>query len=153
MKGAIGNTMVMNIVITFIILTTAFLVGSISYSKAFKVKTKVIDIIEKYNGNFSVLSSTTTGNKNKIMAEIESMLGDIGYRTSATGSSCNKGSVAESSNYDICIYKGENTSNSTYRGEYYKVVVYMYFDFPIIGDMVKFPVTGETRTFFVEIDN
>lgn len=150
MKGAIGNAMVMNIVITFIILTTAFLVGSISYTKAFKTKTKIVDIIEKYNGDFHDVISTTT-NQSRIMAEVEKTLGQIGYRTSST-SSCKSGDVAESSNYEICIYE-KNSSSNTYRGKYYKVVVYMYFDFPIINSVLKFPVYGETRSFFQEIDN
>ena len=30
-------------------------------------------------------------------------------------------------------------------------VVLMYFDFPIIGDMIKIPVSGETRSFFKDV--
>lgn len=151
MRGAIGNAMVMNIVITFIILTTAFLVGSISYSKAFKVKTKIVDIIEKYDGDFNL------GEGKKIMSEIETYLGETGYRTSsATSNSCKKYAsdgdkiMSSTSNYDICII-AKNSNSGSYRPEYYKVVVYMYFDFPIIGDMIKIPVTGETKSFFIPI--
>lgn len=151
MRGAIGNAMVMNIVITFIILTTAFLVGSISYSKAFKVKTKIVDIIEKYDGDFNL------GEGKTIMSEIETYLGETGYRTSsATNSSCKKYAsdgdtiMSSTSNYDICII-AKNSNSGSYRPEYYKVVVYMYFDFPIIGDMIKIPVTGETKSFFIPI--
>ena len=153
MKGAIGNAMVMNIVITFIVLTTAFLVGSISYSKAYKVKTKIIDIIEKYEGSFS----TTSGNK--IISEIDEYLGSIGYRTASSASRSNCNSYARPGekiatsvpNYDVCIIARSSGNNDGYRGDYYKVVVFMYFDFPVLGDMVKIPVTGETRTFFKPI--
>lgn len=148
MRGAIGNAMVMNIVITFIILTTAFLVGSMSYSKAFKIKSKMIDIIEKYDGDFdNIVDSAGSGNKSKIMSEIEEMLGETGYRTS-TANTCNAGNIAESSNYDICIYE---FPASGARGPHYKVVAYMYFDFPIIGDMIKIPVSGETKSFSIPI--
>lgn len=155
MRGAIGNAMVMNIVITFIILTTAFLVSSISYSKAFKVKTKIIDIIEKYDGDFN----KTSGNESVITSEINQFLGQTGYRTtSATAKgNCNKyvdsskeTLMGTTSSYDICIIK-KNNNSSTYHGPYYKVVVYMYFDFPIIGDMIKIPVSGETRSFFKDV--
>lgn len=155
MRGAIGNAMVMNIVITFIILTTAFLVSSISYSKAFKVKTKIIDIIEKYDGDFN-----KTSNKESVITnEINQFLGQTGYRTtSATAKgNCNKyvdsskeTLMGTTSSYDICIIK-KNNNSSTYHGPYYKVVVYMYFDFPIIGDMIKIPVSGETRSFFKDV--
>lgn len=155
MRGAIGNAMVMNILITFIILTTAFLVSSISYSKAFKVKTKIIDIIEKYDGDFN----KTSGNESVITSEINQFLGQTGYRTtSATAKgNCNKyvdsskeTLMGTTSSYDICIIQ-KNNNSSTYHGPYYKVVVYMYFDFPIIGDMIKIPVSGETRSFFKDV--
>lgn len=156
MRGAIGNAMVMNIVITFIILTTAFLVSSISYSKAFKVKTKIIDIIEKYDGDFN-----KTSNKESVITnEINQFLGQTGYRTtSATAkgdcskyvnSSKGESLIATTSSYDICIIQ-KNNNSSIYHGPYYKVVVYMYFDFPIIGDMIKIPVSGETRSFFKDV--
>lgn len=155
MRGAIGNAMVMNIVITFIILITAFLVSSISYSKAFKVKTKIIDIIEKYDGDFN-----KTSNKESVITnEINQFLGQTGYRTtSATAKGdCSKyvdnskeSLIATTSSYDICIIQ-KNNNSSTYHGPYYKVVVYMYFDFPIIGDMIKIPVSGETRSFFKDV--
>lgn len=155
MRGAIGNAMVMNIVITFIILTTAFLVSSISYSKAFKVKTKIIDIIEKYDGDFN----KTSNKESVITSEINQFLGQTGYRTtSATAKGdCSKyvdnpkeSLIATTSSYDICIIQ-KNNNSSTYHGPYYKVVVYMYFDFPIIGDMIKIPVSGETRSFFKDV--
>lgn len=155
MRGAIGNAMVMNIVITFIILTTAFLVSSISYSKAFKVKTKIIDIIEKYDGDFN----KTSNKESVITSEINQFLGQTGYRTtSATAKgNCNKyvdsskeTLMGTTSSYDICIIQ-KNNNSSTYHGPYYKVVVYMYFDFPIIGDMIKIPVSGETRSFFKDV--
>ena len=112
MRGAIGNAMVMNIVITFIILTTAFLVSSISYRTT---------------------SATAKGDCSK-------------YVNSSKGESL----IATTSSYDICIIK-KNNNSSTYHGPYYKVVVYMYFDFPIIGDMIKIPVSGETRSFFKDV--
>ena len=115
MRGAIGNAMVMNIVITFIILTTAFLVSSISYSKAFKVKTKIIDIIEKYDGDFN-----KTSNKESVITnEINQFLGQTGYRTtSATAkgdcskyvnSSKGESLIATTSSYDIVLLIMDHT--------------------------------------------
>ncbi len=147
MKGAIGNTMVMNIVITFVVLTTAFLIGSIAYSKAYKVKTKIIDIIEKYGDEKGI------NNSEAALKEITTFLGESGYRT-ASVRNCNKyienpdkeKSVLTTAGYDICVIE-KNSDSTTYHGRYYKVVVFMYFDFPIIGDMIKIPVTGETQSF------
>lgn len=150
MRGAIGNAWVMNIVITFIILTMGFLVASISYTKAFKIKTKIVDIIEKGNGDFNAGGDNPT-----ILKEINTFLGQTGYRVQ-TNTTCPKKTGAElvgrTTNYDVCIYK-YNDDRGTYRGPYYEVTVYMYFDIPIIGDIIKIPVKGQTRSMFQEIDN
>lgn len=153
MKGAIGNTMVMNIVITFVILTIAFLVGSISYSKAYKVKTKIVDIIEKYDGNFNDSGAS-------IVNEISDFLGSIGYRTVSQTQKVDCKKYEEKSddkvigttlNYDVCIIARNNGNSTGTKAEHYKVVVYMYFDFPVIGDAIKIPVSGETKSLFKPI--
>ena len=52
--------------------------------------------------------------------------------------------------YDYCVYEYNTCSrhSDTYKcGKYYRVIAYMYFDFPIIGDLIRIPVRGETVTF------
>ena len=43
MKEAIANAGVFNLVIIFVIVLLAFFIGSLSYSKAFKTKNKIIE--------------------------------------------------------------------------------------------------------------
>ena len=47
MKEAIANAGIYNLVIIFVIILLAFFIGSLSYSKAFKVKNKIIEEIER----------------------------------------------------------------------------------------------------------
>ena len=47
MKEAIGNAALFNIVIIFVAILIAFFVGSLSYTKAYKVKNKIVEEIEK----------------------------------------------------------------------------------------------------------
>ena len=47
MKEAISNAFVFNLIIVFVIILIAFFVGSISYSKASKVKNRIVEVIEK----------------------------------------------------------------------------------------------------------
>ncbi|MBE6152105.1 MAG: hypothetical protein E7165_02175 [Firmicutes bacterium] len=139
MKAATSNAMLMNIIIVFIVVVMALLVTSISYTKAFRVKNRIIDIIEYHNGDFSDL---------KITDEINESLKSIGYRYN-TGKTCPEmDGVSEEdtytgSDYLYCIY----TYNSA-RGKYYKVIAYMYFDLPIIGDYINIKVYGETKIFY-----
>lgn len=54
--------------------------------------------------------------------------------------------------YEYCVYKvnecEENATSSCYT--YYHVITYMYFDVPIISDLVRIPVHGETMGFRIK---
>ena len=50
MKEAIGNSFLVTLAIVFLFLIMSLLVSSLSYSKAYKAKNKVVSVIEKYEG-------------------------------------------------------------------------------------------------------
>lgn len=127
MRESIGSTLLFSLIITIIIVMIGFLVGSLSYSKAFKVKNRIIDIIEKNDGWNSAAEE-----------EIKNKLSSTGYRLNADRK-CPAG-YEKKTDYDICI-----ATKSTDRGTYYKVETYMHFDIPLIGEMLEFPVNGETK--------
>lgn len=149
MKEAIANAGVFNLVIIFVVILLAFFIGSLSYSKAFKVKNKIIDEIEKDQGYDAVTQEN-----------IETWLSDIGYRVKDDSWDCpvtETGSggvtaknVSDSNKYQYCVYEFDTCSLNTDNakcGKYYRVISYMYFDVPIISQLLKIPVYGETVTF------
>lgn len=134
MKESIANAYILNIVIVFVVIFIFFFASSLTYSKAFKVKNRIIDIIEKYEDY----------NSNAI-AEISESLGEMGYRVNVSGRDCpirngKTAITAATSNYRYCVYE-----YTTSKGTYYGVSAYMYFDFPIIGESLELPVYGETK--------
>lgn len=144
MREAIGSSFMLNFIIVFIIIFIFMFVGTLSYTKAFKVKNRIVDTIENYDGNIA------NGNrlKNEVQSDIDGKLGEIGYRIDQTAT-CETDDrfsdgveVLKSSNYRYCIYK-----MTTSKGDYYSVVAYIYFELPIIGTKMEFPVYGETRVF------
>ncbi len=142
MKAATGNAMLMNIIIVFLVIVMALLVTSISYTKAFRIKNRIVDIIEYYDGNFN-----DVGTKANITNEINNSLSSVGYRLSGS-KKCkeidNKKAIDLSSNYQVCIYEYDDST----RGKYYKVIAYMYFDVPVVGGILNIPVSGETKVFY-----
>ena len=50
MREAIGGTWLFQIVIVFILLFTGYMCLSINHSKAYNVKSEILEIIERYNG-------------------------------------------------------------------------------------------------------
>lgn len=152
MREAIGTSYVVNFIITFFILFILVFLATLSYTKAFKVKNKIVDIIEEYEGD---VVDTSSQLKSGPQGDINSKLGQIGYRVSDK-KKCKKNgryegnafdnvkeiSKNDTSNYHYCIYQVD-----TGKGKYYGVVTYIYFDIPIVGSTVEIPVYGETKTF------
>jgi len=141
MRESMSNSIIFNIIITFVGIVIALLIGSLSYSKAFKVKNRIIEIIEKHE-KYDIT----------VRQEIDEMLSSIGYRVASNGKqNCPTKTGATiinvfSSSYRYCIYQYDTGING--RGRYYGVLAYMYFDIPVIGDRLEFPVYGETKIIY-----
>ena len=139
MREGMGTAFVFSMVIIMVGIILLLLVGSIGYSKAFKVNNRIVDIIEANDGYTAVAEG-----------EVFEALSGIGYRVenivtcppldASYGSSYNV--IRPTLNYDFCVY--EHTDNV--RGVYYTVLTYMYFDFPVIGDRLKLPIYNQTKT-------
>lgn len=137
MKESIGNAFILGLAITFITLLIMFFATSLSYTKAFKVKNRIVSIVEKY-GEYN----------NAAKEEIEANLSEIGYRVNR-GESCTARfpnatvlTNPANSNYRYCIQEYDAGE----KGKYYGVTAYMYFEIPLIGKSLEFPVYGETKT-------
>lgn len=141
MREAIGSSLLYNIVITIVIVMIAVLVSSLAYSKAFKVKNRIINMIESNRGYDSNL-------------KIDEELSRMGYKTSNTSSCKDIDGVkpkTTGTSHDYCVYEFktcDTEEESSSCNSYYKVITYMYFDIPIIGEMLKFPVSGETKVIY-----
>lgn len=150
MKEAIGSASLFNIIITFVLVMILLFTGSIMYSKAFKVKNKIVEEIERHK----------TFDKYTVN-DIEVWLEEIGYKQDSTGfNNCpdyssdgfKKLPNAETKKYyRYCVYQKETCDNDVNDkdncGVYYKVVAYMYLELPLVGDITPIPVVGETMTF------
>lgn len=159
MKEAIANVGVFNLIIIFTIILLSFFIGSLSYSKAYKVKNRIINEIE-LDGGFN--------DDTAIM--IDNYITDVGYRAESDVN-CSDINGAKSidtkSRYQYCLYKYEfkvvsgdkisyvSGDEASYVPEdkiskivvYYKAITYMYFDVPIIDGLIKIPISGETKPF------
>ena len=150
MKESIANSYVFMIVIIFVGVIMLVFLSSLAYSKAFKVKNKIIDLIEKYDDGYEP-------NQKTLNEQIDEMLKNIGYRVNTRQHTCperktNSGKVLTAlntpENYRYCIYK-----ETQGRGDQYYVIVYMYFDIPIVDSNLEFPLSGQTKVFYHTIDN
>lgn len=129
MRGALGNSLLLSVILFCLGVIIVFFVGILSYSKAYKVKNRIIDIIEKHEAY-----------DNSAQDEIIESLGSMGYKLGKCVKNTTKMNL-NTSDYKYCIYKkfAEN-------GEYYRVVTYIEFYFPVINELLdNIPVYGETK--------
>lgn len=141
MKAAIGNTLVLNIIVTFMSIVLLIIISSIVYTKAYRVKNRIIDEIEKVETyDADVDASLTT------------VFRKIGYKTNnyMDNTKCERYGSSEtlvnpSSAYHYCVFKME--SNTSKGGYYYKVVAFAYLDLPLVS-AIQVPVKGETKIFY-----
>ena len=147
MRESLGGAMLLNLVVIFSGIVIAFFIGILSYSKAYRVKNRIIEIIEKYEVY-----------DENVANELNPDLNNAGYNTSnptkceairsdlvnADNGRYEDAKLLANSNtygYDYCVFESKNSDN----GNYYVVVTFVRFEFPVIGDVLTFPVYGETK--------
>ena len=127
MRESFGSAFLYNIIILFIIVTFAFLSGTLSYMKAFKANSRIVNAIEKYEG-YNDLADI----------EIDNVLTTLGYRADSANCSLKDGveSMEQIGDkiFQYCIYHFSPENSDLINKDYYGVTTYMYFDFPVIGN-------------------
>ena len=160
MKESISYSFLLNIVIVFVFLCFAIIMGMFSYHKAFRANTIILSAIERYEG-YNCASK----------GEINKKLGTIGYNVPFTPS-CKKSEkncvVDTERKYKIVSYNLDGPSGDagvTYinditgtayidgtkkqtRHYRYAVTTYMYVDIPIISQLMRMSVTTKTDTMY-----
>lgn len=145
MKAAIGNTIVMGIMVTFISVVLLIIISSVVYTKAYRIKNRIVDEIEKVE-TFD----------DSVRSNLDMLFRDIGYKANSlmNNSKCTRYGDSEtlqntSSAYHYCVFK--INADVQRKGYYYKVVAFAYLDFPLIS-AIQIPVYGETKIFYNNID-
>lgn len=148
MRQSVGTVTILNIIIVFIVLTFGFLSATLSYTKAFKVNSKIASSIEKFEG-YNSLSDE----------EIMHNLQTIGYKTAVDGAfSCPRRvhysngklntytavSGKGSKSHHYCLYEYDKKDGYFTYG----IVTYIFMEVPLIGGYFKVPVYSETDAIF-----
>lgn len=156
MRESIGTISLLNFVIFFILLVFAFLVGTFSYYKAYKVNNYIVSAIEKYEGfnKYSIseiddklktlsyerasFNCPQTRGKGKLMNKNGNYVDD---GTSISVDSSNRGYAG----YCIYVYNNdmkEDKPTDVY--DSYEVMTVITFQFPIVQNLLKLKVSSKT---------
>lgn len=138
MRESIGSVFLYNMIILFIVIVFAFLAGTISYYKAFKVNSNIAKALEIYEG-YNSYSDT----------EIVRVLTTLGYHKGDTKCPQKKGTTpvaitGTSSAFDYCLYfTTEDNRHYTYG-----ITTFIRLDLPVIGERLRLPIYSKTERIF-----
>ena len=155
MKEAIGGTLTIYLILIFMLILSGYMAFSVNYTKAFRVKNEVINLIEQYEGHTPNAQS-----------KIKDYLRNMNYSTAGNPVIAFENSVRKDNKYQYtncqdgyCVrcWDTNNKLNADNadgieNGIYYTVYTYVNIDIPIFNKFFPglklFRVSGETKTIY-----
>lgn len=153
MRDSIGGAVSIVIIVAFIVIVLSYLAFNVNYTKAFRMKNKIVATYEDYDGECTGVNDTSGGsNINTCFGAITDYASDVGYKPGEL--ECRDGWQKAGSYYcykEIPV-KGTSCSNCVKEEEkkYYKIATKINIEIPIIKNIFNlqfFWVTGDTKTF------
>lgn len=141
MREAFGGAFTIKLMLIFLAIYIAFIAVALNYAKAFRVKNKIIDIIEQNEGIDSYIDTK----EGSVIGDINSYLNTVSYYVNLANI---KNNNTENSNcYDrgYCIEETTAPVTDGITSKYYKVTTYININFPFFKLNFNIPITGETR--------
>jgi hypothetical protein len=171
MRESIGTSFMLNFIILFIFLVFAFLAGTFSYYKAYRINNYIVNAIEKYEG-YNEYSRA------EIEKGLTSLAYDITTKTDCPDTWTNSSQTYLSSElsynkvtgvrvlysdssdgqegYCVYLYWNDNAAKA-YRGNTvettdiyytYGVLTYMRMRFPVVENVLRIPIFSRTNRMY-----
>ena len=138
MRDAIGGTMTLVIVVVFIVIALGYMAFNVNYTKAFRMKDKIISVYEKYNGYCN----------SNCKKEIEAYAKELAY-SAGNKVVCPQGATLVKKLY--CVKEVNATSIADGKPKrYFNIVTKINIEIPIINNVLNFQffyIKGDTKTF------
>lgn len=154
MRESINGAWLLGIVMVFMVIFIAYISISINYSNAYRMKTQMVTALEQYEGF-----------NEKSLARLEAIRSGYNYTNTAP---CDVGEngqavgvldgVVSTTNpptgvYNYCITREKRPAQDGEEDKYYyTIVVFFDFNLPVLGDIFKFKVSGETNVIYYPND-
>ena len=148
MRESIGSTWVFQLVIIFILIFVSFLILTLTYSKAFKNKNEMINIIEKHEGiteeSVRVINDYLRYNGyNATHTCPENWYGIQDISDADQVSLPVKVSRSDPTKYYYCVRR-----LGTSRKSHYELKIFYRFSLPVIENIGTFTINGSTGDVF-----
>lgn len=165
MRQSIGTTFMLNFIILFIFLVFAFLAGTLSYYKAYRINNNIVHAIERYEGynQYSIeeinikLANLAYETNIENYCPDEWKTADSSYMTEYNKPGYLTGRIEGQGKFGYCIYEYQLDNNfASYGGgvestdNYYTygVLTYLQFKFPGLEYLLKIPIFSRTNRMY-----
>lgn len=148
MRDALGGLVNIVIIVVFLVIVSGYLAFNVNYTKAFRVKNKIISTIENMEG----LQDFNDPTKSQIRAFENSIGYDVSIPTSPPTVSIGEKPWEAKKEYGCFIREvdDETGASGATKKKYYEVITFVTVDIPIIKKiMPQFPffqVKGATKS-------
>ena len=138
MRESFGGAFIIKLLLVFIIVYVSFMAVAINYAKSFRVKNRVINILEQNQYDID-----NGADEFVITGIIEPELKSFAYDHSGSEkveNDCKSFANSRKTPRGVCIVPLGNDS-----ARYYRVITYIAIDFPFFGIELVIPISGETK--------
>ena len=140
MREAFGGAFMIKLMLIFLAIYIAFIAVALNYAKAFRVKNKIIDIIEQSEGIDYIDRS-----EGSVIGNINTYLNSVSYYVKLTNIENKNTEGVNCYENGYCIEEYTGPVNDGVTSKYYKVTTYININFPFFKLNFNIPITGETR--------
>ena len=141
MREAFGGAFTIKLMLIFLAIYIAFIAVALNYAKAFRVKNKIIDIIEQNEG----IDSYNDTKEGSVIGDINSYLNTVSYYVNLANIKNNNTENISCYDRGYCIEERTAPVSDGITSKYYKVTTYININFPFFKLNFNIPITGETR--------
>lgn len=164
MRDAFGGVANLAIIVVFLTLVSGYLAFNVNYTKAFRVKNKIISTIEQYEGQCKIEAT------NECHLQIQSYMNSLGYNAPnlhlTNSNAASKDANENQREWDCgngagyCIKEvpmkpiSLGSTDDTKKRSYFKVVTQINIDIPIINKILPglkiFQISGDTKPIVIK---
>lgn len=152
MRDALGGSVNVIIIVVFIVFIMGYMAFNVNYTKAFRMKNKIIAVYEEYDGKCD----------SKCEKEIQDYARSIGYYPDTSNNfRCPKGYAARPGGsklyclkpVDVTVRSESGSVDEKRTKTYYKIITKITISIPVLDNLVDlnvFQVTGDTKAMLIE---
>ncbi len=145
MRDAIGGSVTIVIIVVFIAIVSGYLAFNVNYTKAFRMKNKIISYYDDYNGECDTNA--------QCRRKIKEYAKEVGYNPAKLN--CPNGYAAKDNLYCSKKVSANSVASSASHNDrrkktYYKIVTKINIEIPIVNyffDISLFNVSGDTKVY------